>query len=118
MDLIYWIISFDSIKTIAAIMSLFFLIASIFFWCAFLDDEKLSVLIISIFSSILFFVNISICAFLPSTKNAFIIYGLNGTIEYIKNNDTAKQLPDKAIKCLDLLLDNYLEKEESSNDSN
>ena len=44
-------------------------------------------------------------AFVPTTKQALIIYGVGGTIDYIKSNDTAKQLPDKAI----IALDKYLE---------
>ena len=33
----------------------------------------------------------------------------SGTIDYIQNNDTAKQLPDKVIKCADIFFDNYIE---------
>lgn len=37
----------------------------------------------------------------PSTKQAYLIYGVGGTIDYLKKNPTAKQLPDKCIKVLD-----------------
>lgn len=37
----------------------------------------------------------------PSTKQAYLIYGVGGTVDYLKENPTAKQLPDKCIKALD-----------------
>lgn len=43
--------------------------------------------------------------FIPSTKDGLLIYGLGETVNYIKANDTAKNLPDKAIKALDIYLD-------------
>lgn len=43
--------------------------------------------------------------FIPSTKDGLFIYGLGETVNYIKANDTAKNLPDKAIKALDIYLD-------------
>lgn len=39
--------------------------------------------------------------FTPTTKEAFMIYGVGGTIDYVKSNETVKQLPDKCIKALD-----------------
>lgn len=39
--------------------------------------------------------------FTPTTKEALMIYGVGGTIDYVKSNDSAKQLPDKCIKALD-----------------
>lgn len=54
--------------------------------------------------------------FIPTTNQALLIYGVGGTIDYIKSNDTAKQLPDKCVKALDKYLDN-LTKEEKENDN-
>lgn len=45
--------------------------------------------------------------FLPTTKEAYIIYGVGSTIDYIKSNDKAKQLPDKVIDALDKYLSEY-----------
>ena len=36
----------------------------------------------------------------------YIIYGVGGTIDYLKDNPTAKELPDKCIKALDTWVDN------------
>lgn len=45
--------------------------------------------------------------FVPTTKEAFVIYGVGGTIDYIKSNPTAKQLPDKCVKALDRWVDSW-----------
>ena len=50
------------------------------------------------------FVTIIACLinfFIPTTNEALMIYGVGGTIDYVKSNETAKQLPDKYIKALD-----------------
>lgn len=50
--------------------------------------------------------------FIPTTKGLLYIYGVGGTIDYIKTNDTAKQLPDKCIKALDRFADKYIDEPE------
>ena len=50
--------------------------------------------------------------FIPTTKEMLHIYGVGGTIDYIKTNDTAKQLPDKCIKALDRFADKYIDEPE------
>lgn len=51
--------------------------------------------------------------FCPTTKQGYMIYGLGNTIDYIKSNDTAKQLPDKVV----LALDKFLEEEINDTDN-
>lgn len=53
--------------------------------------------------------------FIPTQKEMMMIYGLGSTIDYIKSNDKAKQLPDKAVDALTRYLDsieNEKQKEE------
>ena len=50
-------------------------------------------------------------AFVPSTKEALMIYGIGSTIEYLKSNEKAMQLPDKCINALDAWVEE-LNKEE------
>jgi len=38
--------------------------------------------------------------FIPSNKQILAIYGIGGTIDYIKSNDKAKELPDKVVDAL------------------
>lgn len=58
---------------------------------------------------IVFFVSAFMNIFTPTTNEALLIYGVGGTIDYIKSNKTAKQLPDKCIKALDKWVDNINE---------
>ena len=44
--------------------------------------------------------------FTPTKKDMFLIYGVGGTIDYIKQNDKAKQLPDKCINALNAWVNN------------
>ena len=64
---------------------------------------------------IVFLVSVFINIFIPTTKQALLIYGVGGTIDYIKSNKTAKQLPDKCVKALDKYLDNINKEEEKQN---
>ena len=53
--------------------------------------------------------------FIPTKNDALLIYGIGGTIDYIKSNDTAKQLPDKCIKALDKWVENLNEEKKQDN---
>ena len=48
---------------------------------------------------------------IPSTKEAYQIYGLGSTIDYLKTNKNVKDMPDKTIKLLNLYLNNKIEEE-------
>lgn len=41
------------------------------------------------------------CVFVPTEREMYAIYGIGGTIDYIKSNETAQQLPDKVVTALD-----------------
>ena len=60
-----------------------------------------------------FVITMIVLCFIPSTKEAMLIYGLGGTIDYIKSNDKAKELPDKVIDALTRYVDSI---ENSHND--
>ena len=63
------------------------------------------------------FVTIIACLinfFIPTTNEALMIYGVGGTIDYVKSNKTAKQLPDKCIKALDKWADNLNEEKQEN----
>lgn len=53
-----------------------------------------------------------IAVFVPSEKQMYAIYGIGGTIDYIKSNETAKQLPDKVVIALDKYIDSLNEDKE------
>ena len=48
---------------------------------------------------------------IPTQHDLMVIYGLGGTIDYIKSNDKAKELPDKVVDALTRYID-HIEKEE------
>lgn len=47
-----------------------------------------------------------VAVFIPTTNEMYAIYGIGGTIDYLKENETAKQLPDKVVNALDKWIDN------------
>lgn len=47
--------------------------------------------------------------FIPTTKEALVIYGVGSTIDYLKSNDKAKQLPDKVVDAIDAYLESLKE---------
>lgn len=46
--------------------------------------------------------------FVPSKKDLYFIYGIGTTIDYLKQNPEAKQLPDKVIHALNEWVDNIV----------
>ena len=54
--------------------------------------------------------------FIPDTKTLYVIYGVGGTLDYLKENKTAKQIPDKAILALDKYLNEQLGDNENKED--
>lgn len=114
MSELYWLTRCDSLNTLGTVLLILGLIAVIVMASLFIvslydeDEESLSAskkglkfsLPILIFGALM-------VTFIPTTKEALIIYGVGGTIDYIKSNKTAKQLPDKCIKALDKWVDKY-----------
>ena len=119
---IYWITRFDSINTCAtvflilsAIVTTFFIISTIISMADGDSEKELNLCkkCLKISSSILV-VCILIEVFVPTTKQALLIYGVGGTIDYIKTNPVAKQLPDKCVNALDKWVDSWnIEKKDS-----
>ena len=68
--------------------------------------------------AIAFFVSVFMNTFIPTTNDALLIYGVGGTIDYIKSNDTSKQLSDKCVKALDKYLDNLTKEENQKENEN
>ena len=56
-------------------------------------------------------ISTSTIVFLPSTKDALMIYGVGGTIDYIQQNKTAQGIPDKFFKAADKYLDTTLQED-------
>ena len=54
--------------------------------------------------------------FIPTQHEILLIYGLGSTIDYVKSNDKAKQLPDKCVDALTRYVDS-IEKENEDNNN-
>lgn len=57
-------------------------------------------------STFCFFLFLISSILIPTTKEALLIFGIGGSIDYLKSNDVAKQLPDKCINALDAWVEN------------
>ena len=66
--------------------------------------------------AVIFIVGVIGSIITPSTKEMYAIYGLGGTIDYIKSNDKAKQLPDKCVDALTRYVD-LIEKDNKDNNN-
>lgn len=107
MNEIYWLTRLDSIVGFLYFATIVGLIACVLSFAVSIqtdtyEDETVKKarrifkksLIVSVMACV---INI----FTPSTKEAFVIYGVGSTIDFVKSNDKAKQLPGKVVDALD-----------------
>lgn len=117
MSELYWITVLGNISCVSGMLSVVLLIALIVLIIAcimtYLDDSAgedfRKMIKITKITGIFAIIITVLTVFVPSTKEALLIYGVGGTIDYIRQNPTAKQLPDKCIKILDKWADTQLE---------
>lgn len=113
MEELYWITRLDGISTFLSFILIFSGMAFAGCSMAFLnssdDDDEEQFKANSIkgikYSLITMIISATINIFIPTTKEAYVIYGIGGAIDYIKNDSVATQLPHKAIVALDKWLD-------------
>ena len=67
------------------------------------NDENSMGIIRSILktSTRVFFICLPLSILTPTKDEAMLIWGVGSTIDYIKENETIKQLPDKCVNALD-----------------
>lgn len=119
MNEIYWITRFDSFHCLGIAMFWISLLLFNIFWLISISEDdwtgrdccterqKRILRRGARYSVISFFIGLILWVFVPTQKEALLIYGVGGTIDYIKQNPTAKQLPDKCIKALDKWVDSW-----------
>ena len=113
MNTIYWITRLDGINTtftvafalstiVLAITVIIYYVDKLNDW----EDEDYSALkkLIKI-SAIALSISLVGTLFIPTSKDMYAIYGIGGTIDYLKQNKQAKNIPDKCINALDRYLD-------------
>lgn len=119
---IYWITRLDTIHQVCEVLIGVFVLV-VFFYVLFAisgdfefyDSRKDTIHKIKrIFklSCVLIIPVLLVKAFLPTKEEALIIYGVGGTIDYIKQNPSVKELPDKCVEAIDLWLEKYNKKDE------
>lgn len=118
MNELYWITRLDAICVLGTTMMIVGIIAGVIVTILSLivaydedatsNDKRLTLILRKTSYSILG-VGLLLTIFVPNTKEAIMIYGIGGTIDYLKSNDTVKQLPDKCVMALDKWVDSYVE---------
>lgn len=114
MSTLYWINVLDNLYSLCLILFVIGLILGVvyFFVSLLCDEDEISFdykKIIKIRNRIYAILIIStlVITFVPTKNQLYMIYGVGGTIDYLKENPTAKELPDKCIKALDTWVDNF-----------
>lgn len=131
MEEIYWITRLDSLCAWMCTLMVFAIIVSVVFiivncicrsWQEIGDPEdvntvwtKLSGKFLKWTIPLAIFLGLAL-SFTPNTKEAMLIYGVGGTIDYLKENPTAQKLPDKVLEALDGWVDSW--NNEPSNNNN
>lgn len=118
MNEIYWITRLDCIKVllgIALIISTAVLAtAIIMLWVDYdetlMENEPKRKMLRT--SRLVVIISSLLLTFIPDSKTALMILGVGTTIDYIKENETIKDLPDKCVKALDAWADSIVGEED------
>lgn len=117
MSELYWLGVLGNLNdlgvAIAVLSFLVFIALGFYFFLCSEDDLEPSSFIKKMFKGSMFAIVLGVvmAIFIPSQKNLLIIYGVGGTIDYLKENKDANKIPDKCIKALDKYLDDALKKD-------
>lgn len=115
MNELYWITRFDAIDKASMFFAIFSALAVFGSLVAyFMSDPdyegkcslKTVKKVFKIFAPI-FFISCLLQIFVPTTKEAFAIWSIGGTIDYLKSNEKGTQLPEKCIDALDKFISEY-----------
>ena len=114
MSELYWLGVLGNLNDLGGAIAVLLFIALCF--CFFLcseDDLEPSPFMKKMFKGSMFAIVLGVvmAIFIPSQKNLLIIYGVGGTIDYLKENKDANKIPDKCVKALDKYLDDALKED-------
>ena len=116
MNEIYWITRLDGISELLFVVSMISGIIAVISLVAFMfkkgdyikkcyDDDKIWMDFWLKWAKGSTALAVPLCVLTPNPKEALMVFGVGGTIDYIKSNDTMKQLPDKCVNALDAWVD-------------
>lgn len=114
MKKLYFINLIGNIHICAWVVFSLICIAAMFIGIAYFMDDIEEELAKKLYKPMIFVLAVCIMLgiVLPSKQDAYIIYGIGSVVDYIQENDEAKQLPDKTVKMLNALADKYSEETE------
>ena len=104
-----WLFGFSLISGIALLISLMAITINYgsFLTSTWESDRRSAKVTLKIFkhikkySLVIFCVTLPLAVLTPTKNEALLIYGVGGTIDYVKSNEVVKQLPDKCVNALD-----------------
>ena len=118
MSEIYWLTRIGVIGgacQVLAIVGLIIAICGIVFLPIWLEvccddekDKKMTWVAVKTFL-VVWFISIIGMLFIPTQKELLAIYGIGSTIDYIKSDDNAKELPDKAVDAMTKYLESIID---------
>lgn len=126
MNELYWINVLGALSNISSLLCFVFGAATIIFFVWSIAgeieenvDDKIRQMTKKYlkYCAILFSIFLTINIFVPNKNDLYVIYGVGNVIDYCKKNDGMKELPDNAIKALNLYLENNI-KENKENEEN
>ena len=115
MSELYWLNVLGNLNDLGVTIAVLavFAILAVGFWLlmSYGDEPSPSIKKVFMYSIFTFVFGIIMAIFIPSQKNLLIIYGVGGTIDYLKENKDANKIPDKCVKALDKYLDDALKED-------
>lgn len=117
MEELYWMTRTDAVIVVASIFLCIALVAVlaafILFQGTYNKEEKKAIKKFVRKYAWIDYTVIIVCSllimFVPSKKDMLLIYGVGGAIDYAKDNEKAKQLPDKVVDAIDAYLESLKE---------
>lgn len=118
MNELYWITRLDAINTVSLIFEILSSLSVILSLLLCLTIEGVlppKKVIRPVFKIAVptFAISLLLQIFVPTTREALVIWGIGGTMDYLKSNEKAIQLPDKCIDALDLFINEYINERET-----
>lgn len=109
---LYWITRLDGIVCTAwIIFFIVFILAALYYGIRVMDKDIRAKKPTGIFSNSVLIPTLTITLligiFVPTTREMMTIYAVGGTVDYLRDNDKAKQLPDKVVNFVDAYLTQY-----------
>lgn len=117
MSELYWITVLGKIESISELLIFISGVTGVFLTIGYIasisdgDDDELTSIIRKFRNTayVIFCVSLVIVVLIPNKKDLYMIYGVGGTMDYLKSNPTARKLPDKCIKAFDKWVDQITE---------